>query len=133
LFPLLPAAELFDGDHEKVKLLNKLVCEKMGFTSWAPVSGQTYSRKLDYKVLSCLSGVAQSAYKMCSDIRLLASMKEIGKDALLVRLCCIVGVMASVFVLLQRSRSERARSGRARWRTSATRCAPSVSAAWRAT
>lgn len=70
--------ELFDGDHDKVKLLNKRVCEKMGFSSWAPVSGQTYSRKLDYKVLSCLSGLAQSAYKMCSDIRLLASMKEIG-------------------------------------------------------
>lgn len=71
--------ELFDGDHEKVKELNKRVCEKMGFTKWVPVSGQTYSRKLDFKVLSCLSGLAQSAYKMCSDIRLLASMKEIGE------------------------------------------------------
>lgn len=72
--------ELFDGDHEKVKELNKLVCEKMGFSKWVPVSGQTYSRKIDYKVLSVLSGLAQSAYKMCSDIRLLASMKEIGED-----------------------------------------------------
>ena len=70
---------LFDGDHEKVRLLNKRVCEKMGFSKWVPVSGQTYTRKLDYKVLACLSGVAQSAYKMCSDIRLLASMKEIGE------------------------------------------------------
>jgi adenylosuccinate lyase len=72
-------AELFDGDNEKVKELNKRVCHKMGFSSWVPVSGQTYSRKLDFKVLSCLSSVAQSAYKMCSDIRLLASMKEVGK------------------------------------------------------
>lgn len=71
--------ELFDGDHEKVKVLNKLVCQKMGFEKWFSVSGQTYSRKLDYNVLSVLSGLGQSAYKMCGDIRLLASMKEIGK------------------------------------------------------
>eukprot|EP01032_Pedospumella_encystans_P015861 gene15861-18121_t len=69
--------ELFDGDHDKVKELNMRVCEKMGFSKWVPVSGQTYSRKIDFKVLSALSGLAQSAYKMCSDIRLLASMKEI--------------------------------------------------------
>ena len=56
-----------------------MVCEKMGFTKWQQVSGQTYTRKLDYMVLSALSGLAQSAYKMCGDIRLLASMKEIGK------------------------------------------------------
>lgn len=49
----------------------------MGFKQWFHVSGQTYSRKLDFQVLSALSGLAQSAYKMCSDIRLLASMKEI--------------------------------------------------------
>jgi adenylosuccinate lyase len=54
-----------------------MVCEKMGFDKWQQVSGQTYTRKLDYMVLSCLSGLAQSAYKMCGDIRLLASMKEI--------------------------------------------------------
>jgi hypothetical protein len=54
-----------------------MVCEKMGFSKWQQVSGQTYTRKLDYMVLSCLSGLAQSAYKMCGDIRLLASMKEI--------------------------------------------------------
>lgn len=71
--------ELFDGDHEKVKSLNVLVCTKMGFDKWIPVSGQTYTRKIDYLVLSSLSGLGQSAYKMCSDIRLLASMKEIGK------------------------------------------------------
>lgn len=70
--------ELFDGDHEKVKQLNQLVCKRMGFEKWIPVSGQTYTRKIDYQVLSILSGLGQSAYKMCSDIRLLASMKEIG-------------------------------------------------------
>ena len=74
--------ELFNGDHEKVKLLNKRVCEKMGFAKWIGVSGQTYTRKLDFMVLSALSGLAQSAYKMCGDIRLLASMKEIGEFCL---------------------------------------------------
>ena len=69
--------ELFDGNHDKVKELNKIVCAKMGFDTWVAVSGQTYTRKLDYKVLSALSGLAQSAYKMCGDIRLLANLKEI--------------------------------------------------------
>jgi adenylosuccinate lyase len=54
-----------------------MVCEKMGFSKWQHVSGQTYTRKLDFMVLGALSGLAQSAYKMCGDIRLLASMKEI--------------------------------------------------------
>lgn len=74
--------ELFNGDHDKVKALNKAVCGKMGFSKWISVSGQTYTRKLDFMVLSALSGLAQSAYKMCGDIRLLASMKEIGKSSL---------------------------------------------------
>ena len=69
--------ELFDGDHEKVKVLNKRVCELMGFKKAIPVSGQTYTRKIDFNVLSVLSGVAQSAYKMCGDIRLLANLKEV--------------------------------------------------------
>ncbi|KAG5184922.1 Adenylosuccinate lyase [Tribonema minus] len=69
--------QLFDGDHGKVKALNKRVCELMGFEKWIPVSGQTYTRKLDYQVLAVLSGVSQSAYKMCGDIRLLANLKEI--------------------------------------------------------
>lgn len=69
--------ELFNGDHEKVKSLNKAVCNKMGFDSWLSVSGQTYTRKIDFKVLSALSGIAQSAYKMCGDIRLLANLKEV--------------------------------------------------------
>ncbi|KAL7553090.1 hypothetical protein ACHAWF_018939 [Thalassiosira exigua] len=69
--------ELFDGDHAKVKRLNELVCEKMGFTKCVAVSGQTYTRKIDYHVLSVLSGIAQSAYKMCGDVRLLANLKEV--------------------------------------------------------
>jgi adenylosuccinate lyase len=75
---------LFDGDHEKVKKLNELVCTSLGFEKWVPVSGQTYSRKIDYRVLSALSSLAQSANKMAGDIRLLASMKQVeepfGKD-----------------------------------------------------
>jgi adenylosuccinate lyase len=69
--------ELFDGDHEKVKLLNKRVCELMHFKKAIPVSGQTYTRKIDFAILSVLSGIAQSAYKMCGDIRLLANLKEV--------------------------------------------------------
>jgi len=69
--------ELFDGDHEKVKQLNRRVCELMNFKRSIPVSGQTYTRKLDYAVLSVLSGITQSAYKMCGDIRLLANLKEV--------------------------------------------------------
>lgn len=69
--------ELFDGDHEKVKALNKRVCELMGFSKAVAVSGQTYTRKIDYYVISVLSGIAQSAYKMCGDIRLLANLKEV--------------------------------------------------------
>jgi adenylosuccinate lyase len=69
--------ELFEGDHDKVKQLNKRVCNSLGFEKWVPVSGQTYSRKIDYQVLSALSGLGQSAYKMAGDIRLLASMKQV--------------------------------------------------------
>lgn len=69
--------ELFDGDHEKVKKLDKLIAEKMGFDDVFPVSGQTYSRKLDSQILNILSGIAQSAYKFSNDIRLLQHLKEI--------------------------------------------------------
>ena len=69
--------ELFDGDVEKVKALDKKICEKMGYKKFYPVSGQTYSRKLDYQMLSVLSGIAQSAYKFANDIRLLQNLKEI--------------------------------------------------------
>lgn len=68
---------LFDGDHEKVKKLDHLIAEKMGFSSVFPVSGQTYTRKLDSRVMNVLSGIAQSAYKFSNDMRLLQSMKEI--------------------------------------------------------
>ncbi|WIF94699.1 adenylosuccinate lyase [Caminicella sporogenes] len=69
--------KLFDGDHEKVKKLDELVAKKLGFEKSFPVCGQTYSRKLDYKVLSVLSGIAQSLHKMTNDIRLLQHLKEI--------------------------------------------------------
>jgi len=69
--------ELFDGDHAKVKELNTKVCDFMGFKKAIAVSGQTYTRKIDFNVLSVLSGVAQSAYKMAGDIRLLANLKEV--------------------------------------------------------
>lgn len=69
--------DLFDGDHEKVKQLNRRVCELMGFKSAIAVSGQTYTRKIEFYILSILSGIAQSAYKMCGDIRLLANLKEV--------------------------------------------------------
>lgn len=69
--------ELFDGDHEKVKKIDGMIAEKMGYRDYFKVSGQTYSRKLDYQVLSVLSGIAQSAYKFSNDIRLLQHLKEI--------------------------------------------------------
>ncbi len=69
--------ELFDGNHEKVKKLDSLIAEKMGYTACYAVSGQTYSRKLDSRVLAVLSGIAQSAAKFSNDIRLLQHLKEI--------------------------------------------------------
>ncbi|MDF2988870.1 MAG: adenylosuccinate lyase, partial [Eubacterium sp.] len=67
---------LFDGDHEKVKKLEQLIADKMGFKTVFAVAGQTYPRKLDSRVLNVLSGIAQSAYKFSNDMRLLQSMKE---------------------------------------------------------
>lgn len=69
--------ELFDGDHERIKKLDNLIAEKMGFSSCFPVSGQTYSRKVDMRVLNILSGIAVSAHKFSNDIRLLQHLKEI--------------------------------------------------------
>lgn len=69
--------ELFDGDTEKVKELDRRIAEKMGFDEVFPVSGQTYPRKLDYHVLSTLSSIAQSAYKFSNDLRLLQHLKEL--------------------------------------------------------
>ncbi|HAS92785.1 MAG TPA: adenylosuccinate lyase, partial [Clostridiales bacterium] len=67
---------LFDGDHEKATQLEEKIASKMGFDAVYSVSGQTYSRKVDYYVLSVLSGIAQSAYKFSNDIRLLSHLKE---------------------------------------------------------
>ncbi|HUW31021.1 MAG TPA: adenylosuccinate lyase [Planctomycetota bacterium] len=69
--------ELFNGDAKKVEKLDRLVCEKMGFPSRLEITGQTYTRKIDWQVLQGLSGIAQSASKMANDIRLLANLKEI--------------------------------------------------------
>ncbi|MBR2177217.1 MAG: adenylosuccinate lyase [Clostridia bacterium] len=69
--------ELFDGDHEKCKKLDRLIAEKMGYTDCFAVSGQTYSRKLDSRVLNVLAGIAQSASKFSNDIRLLQHLKEV--------------------------------------------------------
>jgi adenylosuccinate lyase len=69
--------ELFDGDHEKVKQLDKRVTELMGFERTIAITGQTYSRKIDYRVLSILSSISQSAHKMATDIRLLMNLKEV--------------------------------------------------------
>ena len=68
---------LFDGDEDKVKALDQRIAEKMGLPRVFPVSGQTYPRKVDSRVLSVLSGVAQSAYKFAQDLRLLQHMREI--------------------------------------------------------
>lgn len=68
---------LFRGDHEKVKQLDRLVARKMGFDRLFPVTGQTYSRKLDTQVLDALSGFAQSVHKWGTDLRLLAHRQEV--------------------------------------------------------
>ncbi|NBI65334.1 adenylosuccinate lyase [Pseudoflavonifractor sp. 60] len=69
--------ELFEGDHKKVKLLEEKIAKEMGFTAVVPVSGQTYSRKMDYNVVSTLAGIAQSASKFATDLRLLCHLKEV--------------------------------------------------------
>ncbi|HJA92257.1 MAG TPA: adenylosuccinate lyase [Candidatus Eisenbergiella merdipullorum] len=69
--------ELFDGDMDKVNALDPMIAEKMGFSSCYPVSGQTYSRKVDTRVLNVLAGIAASATKMSNDIRLLQHLKEV--------------------------------------------------------
>lgn len=69
--------QLFGGDHQKVKELDRLVSEKMGFAKRYAVTGQTYSRKIDSQVLAALSGVAQSAHKSGTDIRILQNRKEV--------------------------------------------------------
>lgn len=68
--------ELFEGDTEKIKQLEKMIAEEMGFDSVVPVSGQTYSRKVDFQVLSVLSGIAQTCSKFSNDMRILQSFEE---------------------------------------------------------
>lgn len=69
--------ELFNGDHDKIKDLEGKIADKMGFRGCYPVAGQTYSRKVDLRVLNVLSGIAASAHKFSNDIRLLQHLKEI--------------------------------------------------------
>lgn len=69
--------ELFEGDHEKVKELDRRIAKEMGFDGVVPVSGQTYSRKADANVLATLSAIAQSASKFATDMRLLCHLKEV--------------------------------------------------------
>ena len=69
--------ELFNGDHETVRKIDTMIAEKMGFQQCYAVSGQTYSRKVDSRILNVLSGIAQSAHKFSNDIRLLQHLKEI--------------------------------------------------------
>ena len=69
--------ELFDGDQETIDKIDPMIAEKMGFKACYPVSGQTYSRKVDTRVLNILAGIAASAHKMSNDIRLLQHLKEV--------------------------------------------------------
>ena len=69
--------ELFDGSHAKVRKLERLVARKMGFRRLVPVSGQTYTRKLDAMVVGAVAGIAQSAHKMANDVRLLSNLREL--------------------------------------------------------
>ena len=69
--------ELFDGDQETIDKIDPMIAEKMGFKACYPVSGQTYSRKVDTRVLNVLAGIAASAHKMSNDIRLLQHLKEV--------------------------------------------------------
>lgn len=69
--------ELFNGDHETIKKIDPMIAKKMGFEGCYPVSGQTYSRKVDSRVVNVLAGIAQSAHKFSNDIRLLQHLKEV--------------------------------------------------------
>ncbi|HAL45763.1 MAG: adenylosuccinate lyase [Planctomycetes bacterium GWF2_42_9] len=69
--------DLFAGNHNKVKQLDKMVAKAFSFSKLCPVTGQTYSRKIDSLIINTIAGIAQSAHKMCNDVRLLANLKEI--------------------------------------------------------
>ena len=68
--------ELFEGDEQKIRAMEADITAQLGFDRVVPVSGQTYSRKVDFQVLSALSGIGQSAMKLATDLRLLANFKE---------------------------------------------------------
>jgi adenylosuccinate lyase len=68
--------ELFEGDEKKIRKMDEYICKEMGFTDVVPVSGQTYSRKIDAAILATLSGIAQSAMKFANDLRILQNFKE---------------------------------------------------------
>ncbi len=97
---------LFDGDHAKVEALDERVTELFGFPHAMPVTGQTYSRKVDIDVLNSLSSFSASALKMATDIRLLCHLKEVEEPF------------------------EKDQIGSRPWRTSATPCVPSASVVW---
>ena len=69
--------ELFNGDHDTIRKIDPMIAKKMGFKECVPVSGQTYSRKVDTRVLNVLAGIAASAHKFSNDIRLLQHLKEV--------------------------------------------------------
>lgn len=69
--------ELFGGDQDKVRKLDALICRRLGFEEVYPVTGQTYPRKIDFQVLAALSGIAQSAHKLATDLRILQHRKEV--------------------------------------------------------
>jgi adenylosuccinate lyase len=71
--------ELFDGDHDKVKRLDRLLTEKLGFAAAYPVTGQTYPRKQDSQVLACLAGIAESCHRLGGDVRLLQGLGELSE------------------------------------------------------
>ena len=97
--------ELFGGDHEKVKKLDQSIADKMGFTSCYAVSGQTYSRKVDTRVVNVLAGIAASAHKFSNDIRLLQHLKEVEepfeKNQIVLRRWHISAIRCAVSALLR--------------------------------
>ena len=96
--------ELFAGDQEKVDRLDPMIAEKLGFPGCYPVSGQTYSRKVDTRVMNVLAGIAASAHKMSNDIRLLQHLKEVeercNRRISLENLCALAAMPARILSTL---------------------------------
>ena len=124
--------ELFEGDHEKCRQLDEKIAQKMGYEKCFPVSGQTYSRKLDSQMLNILSGIAQSAAKFSNDIRLLQHLKEVELWILFIhkiskKQIALYSLLLSVH---EYSPLKRGRSALRPWLTSATPCAASALPLW---